>query len=128
MKEEKRTYEKHKVYENYSDDVNAKMKAIRNFVAKKFGKNENVYKVSLDMLADCLNVIEECNIEISRDGLLTVAANGFTQKHPLLTVLKDTQSQALKIMNEFGLNPKSLSKIKLEEDDTLDELNALING
>lgn len=112
----------------YSKAVAAKMKFIRLYIKKHFGE-ENVHEVTLEVLADNLQLIEQCREEISKNGLITTAANGYLQRNPVVDTLRQAQSMVVKICGEFGLTAKAMTKIKGNDaDDDSDDLQALING
>lgn len=99
--------------------------SVRKYLKEKYGRIKPEWKQPLQILQDNLQVYEECKETIERDGLMLKAKNGAWTKHPLIKVSLDAQVQITKYLAEFGLTPKSASKISLlddEEDDALKDL------
>lgn len=99
---------------------------VRKYLKEKYGKVSPEWEQPLEILADNLELYQQCKESIKNDGLLLVAKNGAFTKNSLIKVMFDAQIQITKIIQEFGLTPKSASKINLveEDDDTLKELLA----
>lgn len=99
---------------------------VRKYLKEKYGKVSPEWEQPLEILADNLELYQQCKESIKNDGLLLVAKNGAYTKNSLIKVMFDAQIQITKIIQEFGLTPKSASKINLveEDDDTLKELLA----
>lgn len=99
---------------------------VRKYLKEKYGKVSPEWEQPLEILADNLELYQQCKESIKNDGLLLVAKNGAYTKNALIKVMFDAQIQITKFISEFGLTPKSASKINLveEDDDTLKELLA----
>lgn len=97
---------------------------VRRYLKEKYGKVSPEWEQPLEILADNLELYQLCKESIKKDGLLLVAKNGAYTKNPLIKVQLDAQVQITKLIAEFGLSPRSASKINLveEDDDTLKEL------
>lgn len=97
---------------------------VRKYLKEKYGKVSPEWEQPLEILADNLELYQQCKESIKNDGLLLVAKNGAYTKNALIKVMFDAQIQITKTIQEFGLTPKSASKINLveEDDDTLKEL------
>lgn len=116
-------------YVNYSKSTQAQMEAVTAFLMEKYTTLQAEWSIALQMLATNLEMLQECSKQIKNDGLMVINRFGNYEKHPLLKVRNDAQIQAVKLLNEFGLTPKSLSKLKVEEQDTTEDfISALING
>lgn len=116
-----------KLYTEYSEEVQNYMYVIHKFLNKKFGVINDEWIPSLSMLADNLHIFNLCKEQIRKDGILILDRFGVLVKHPLLKVQTDAQIQIVKLLNEYGLSPKSVGKLK-EVDNEDDILNELING
>lgn len=99
---------------------------VRKYLKEKYGKVSPEWKQPLEILADNLELYQQCKESIKNDGLLLVAKNGAYTKNSLIKVMFDAQIQITKIIQEFGLTPRSASKINIveEDNDTLKELLA----
>lgn len=116
-----------KLYTEYSEEIQNYMYVIHKFLNKKFGNINDEWIPSLSMLADNLHIFNLCKEQIRKDGLLITDRFNVLTKHPLIKVQNDAQIQIVKLLNEFGLSPKSVGKLKAEEEND-DFLNDLING
>lgn len=117
-----------KLYVEYSEEIQNYMYVIHKFLNKKFGNINDEWIPSLSMLADNLHIFNLCKEQIRKDGLLITDRFNVLTKHPLIKVQNDAQIQIVKLLNEFGLSPKSVGKLKAEEDENNDFLDSLING
>ena len=116
-----------KLYTEYSEEIQNYMYVIHKFLNKKFGNINDEWIPTLTMLADNLYIFNLCKEQIRKDGLMIVDRFNVLVKHPLIKVQNDSQIQIVKLLNEFGLTPKSVGKLKSEEEND-DFLNDLING
>ena len=116
-----------KRYSTYSNKVQDYMVSIYQFLEDKFVEVGDEWLLSLDMLASNLDVFVQCEKQIAQDGIMLENRFGIMEKHPLLKVQNDSQIQIVKLLNEFGLTLKSLSKIKLDDDTDDDYLEELMN-
>ncbi|MEE3419430.1 MAG: phage terminase small subunit P27 family [Methanosphaera sp.] len=99
---------------------------VRKYLKEKYGKVSPEWEQPLEILADNLELYQQCKESIKNDGLLLVAKNGAYTKNPLIKVQLDAQVQITKFLSEFGLTPKAQSKIVLNNDDEDDELRELL--
>lgn len=108
----------------YSVSTVKYLNAVRKYLKEKYGKVNSEWEQPLEILGDNLELYQKCKESIKNDGLLLLAKNGAFTKNSLIKVMFDAQIQITKIIQEFGLTPKSASKINLveEDDDTLKEL------
>ena len=108
----------------YSISTAKYINAVKKYLKEKYGKVSPEWEQPLEILADNLELYQQCKESIKKDGLLLVAKNGAFTKNSLIKVMFDAQIQITKIIQEFGLSPKSASKINLvdEDDDELKEL------
>lgn len=117
-----------KLYTEYSEEIQNYLWTIHKFLNKKFGAINDEWIPSLMMLADNLHIFNLCKLQIRKDGLLITDRFNVMVKHPLIKVMNDAQIQIVKLLNEFGLTPKSVGKLKQIEDEEDNFLNDLING
>lgn len=90
---------------------------------------EDVDDAAIKMLAYNYSTFIKANKIIEDEGLTVVSDRGNIAEHPAVKIGRDAQSQALKVMQEFGLTAKSRSKLpKLNTPDTeVSPLEAFIN-
>lgn len=85
------------------------------YVVSKCEEKEVLQQVdwgALDMLAENYDTFLRCNLQVRQDGLMIEGKSGYLEKHPLIKVANDAQIQAVKLMLEFGLTPKSRERVK----------------
>ena len=85
---------------------------------------EDVDIAALDMLARNYSMFINASKQIEKEGTTFINTQGNVTKHPAVTIAKEAQVQAVKIMQQFGLTAKSRSKLpkleKKEEDSPLE--------
>lgn len=110
----------------YSIATNKYLSAVKKYLKETYGKVNTEWEQPLEILADNVELYQQCKDSIKKDGLMMVAKNGAYTKNPLIKVQLDAQIQITKFLSEFGLTPKAQSKINLvnDEDDELKELLA----
>lgn len=117
-----------KLYTEYSEEIQNYMWTLHKFLSKKFGAINDEWIPSLMMLADNLHIFNLCKEQIRKDGLLITDRFGVLTKNPCLKVQNDAQIQIVKLLQQFGLTPYALSKIKSNDDEDDTFLEDLING
>ena len=117
-----------KLYTEYSEEIQNYMYVIHKFLNKKFGNINDEWIPSLFMLADNLHIFNMCKEQIKKDGLMITDRFGVLVKHPLIKVQNDAQIQIVKLLQQFGLTPYAMGKLKQVEDENDDLLNELMNG
>lgn len=86
------------------------------------GVLEEVDTAALDMLARNYSMFINASRQIEREGATITNGRGNIVKHPAVTIARDAQIQAVKLMQEFGLTAKSRTKLpelgKQEEEES----------
>lgn len=116
-----------KMYERYGEEVVKYMWSVHKFLLNKFGYINDEWFLSLQMLADNLNMFFQCREQIATDGIFVENKFGNMDKHPLIKVQNDAQIQIVKLLNEFGLSPKSVGRLKVEDNEDDELLNQILN-
>lgn len=89
---------------------------------------EEVDSAALTMLARNYSMYIKASKQLEADGLTVTSDRGNITPHPLIKVAKDAQTQAMKIMLEFGLTAKSRTKLPKKEDgDEISPFEQFIN-
>lgn len=79
------------------------------------GMMENVDTAALTMLARNYSMFIKASKQLEKDGLTVTSDRGNIAPHPAIKIAKDAQTQAMKVMCEFGLTAKARTKLpKLE--------------
>ena len=84
----------------------------------------------MQLLATNYDIFIQSKQQVKKDGLMITNRFGGLEKHPLLKQITDSNIQCLKLIQEFGLSPKALGKIKDtdSDDEEKDVIRGLING
>lgn len=117
-----------KLYTEYSEEIQNYMWSIHKFLQQKYGNINEEWICSLKMLADNLNVYNMCKEQIRKDGLMITDRFGVMVKHPCLKIMNDIQIQIVKLLQQYGLTPYALSKLKIDDNEDDSFLDDLING
>lgn len=72
---------------------------------------ENVDVCALDMLARNYSMFINASKQIEKEGATITNVQGNIVKHPAVTIARDAQIQAVKLLQEFGLTAKSRTKL-----------------
>lgn len=82
---------------------------------------EDVDSAALTMLARNYSMFIKASKQLEKDGLVIESDRGNITPHPCIKIAKDAQTQAMKVMLEFGLTAKArtkLPKVEQEEEDS----------
>lgn len=82
------------------------------------GMLEQVDAAALTMLARNYSMFIKASKQLETDGLTVTSDRGNIAPHPAIKIAKDAQTQAMKVMLEFGLTAKSRTKLpKMDKED-----------
>lgn len=84
---------------------------------KNKGILEEVDSAALTMLARNYSMFIKASKQLEIDGLTVISDRNNITPHPLIKIAKDAQTQAIKIMLEFGLTAKSRTKLPQSDKD-----------
>jgi len=117
-------------YSGYRDEIQEYMNYIVESLLDKYGEVYPHYIVSLDVLAMNLDIMFQAKETFKNEGFQHADHQGKQRKSGAVQAFNTAQQAAMKIMNQFGLNPMSASKIKdnKTERDTKNYLEDLMNG
>ena len=115
-------------YADFSPVTQTFMSAVEKHLTDKFSKIETQWDGLLMMLADNYELFFDCRAQIKKDGLMIQNRFGNWDKHPLIKVQNDAQIQIVKLVQEFGISPKAISRLtnitENNEDDFIKALTA----
>lgn len=110
-------------YKKYTKKTQDYLQSVETFLISKYGSISNEWSAIIYLLADNLDLYEECKKTVKQHGLYDPASG---KKNPLLCTMKDLQATIHKQIQHLGLSPYAISKIKMEsEDDTEDFIGDL---
>lgn len=72
---------------------------------------KNVDNAALTMLARNYSMFIKASKQLEIDGLTVTSDRGNIAPHPAIKIAKDAQTQAMKVMEKFGLTAKDRTKI-----------------
>lgn len=81
------------------------------------GVLENVDSAALTMLAQNYSMFIKASKQLEIDGLTVTSDRGNISPHPLIKIAKDAQTQAMKVMLEFGLTAKARTKLPKKDNE-----------
>lgn len=96
--------------ENLEPEAKAYIESVLQML-KNNGIIDKVDDAALQMLAYNYSTFIKASKIIEKDGLTVTSDRGNIAEHPAVKIGRDAQTQALKLMTEFGLTAKSRSKL-----------------
>lgn len=110
-------------YAKYTKTTRDYLLNVEGYLTNKYGSVSPEWEATLSLLADNLDLYNECRKSIRTHGIYDASTG---KKNPLLATMKDLQATILKQIQHLGLSPYAASKIKSEiEDDTDDFIDRL---
>ena len=92
------------------------------------GLMENVDTAALTMLDRNYSMFIKASKQLEKDGLTVVSDRGNMAPHPAIKIAKDAQTQAMKVMAEFGLTAKARTKLPHLDSPTESPLEAFVKN
>lgn len=115
-------------YQDYGKETQAFMNAVEKHLTAKFGNIESQWDGLLQMLAEQYEIFIKCKERIKADGLMVTDRFNAPVKHPLLKVQTDSTIQITKLVQEFGISPKAMKGLNLNENNDDEFIEDLTNG
>ena len=115
-------------YQDYSKETQAFMNAVEKHLIDKFGEITPHWDGLLQMLAVQVDLYNQCKAQIKNDGLMVQDRFGSMVKHPLIKCQTDALIQINKLSQDFGLNPRSLKGLNIQENNEDEFLENLTSG
>ena len=106
--------------ENLEPEARAYMQNVLQMLEDN-GIKEDVDDAALQMLAYNYSTFIKASKIVEQDGLTVTSDRGNIAEHPAVKIGRDAQTQALKVMTEFGLTAKSRSKLPKLDDANSEE-------
>lgn len=115
-------------YSEYSLPTQKFMLAVEKHLMDKFSEITPHWEGLLGMLAVQVDLYNQCKEQIKQDGLMVRDRFGSMVKHPLIKCQTDALIQINKLSQDFGLNPRSLKGLNIQENNEDEFLNNLTSG
>ena len=113
-------------YADYNDRVVNYMKSLIKRLEDQYGEIDDEWLASLDLIAFNYQIIQDCKKDMLEHGIEKEDKRGRLSRNPAVAVCNQAQGNLLKLLNSFGLNLMSKSKIKqiggFDDQDGMDEL------
>lgn len=91
------------------------------------GVMKDVDTAALTMLARNYSMFIKASKQLELEGLTVTSDRGNIAPHPAIKIAKDAQTQAMRVMEKFGLTAKDRTKIaKLSENKELSPLEKFV--
>ena len=104
-------------YKNYTKSTQQYMASVEKHLIDKYGKIENHWVGLLTLLATNYDIFIKARERVKQDGVMVTNRFGASEKHPMLKQITDSNNQVIKLVQEFGLSPNSIGKIKPPKED-----------
>lgn len=115
-------------YTDYGRETQQFMNAVEKHLINNFGEINNEWEGVLSMLATQYQVFIDCRERIKQDGLMITDRFNSLIKHPLLKVETDAIIQCNKLVQEFGLSPKSLKGLNVQNNNDEEFIDSLTSA
>lgn len=113
-------------YSEYTLPTQKFMLAVEKHLIDKFGEISAHWDGLLQMLAVQVDLYNQCKEQIKIDGLMITDRFGSLTKHPLIKCQTDAIIQINKLSQDFGLSPKAMLNMKLQENNEDEFLEGLV--
>lgn len=112
-----------KKYSKHSASTRKQMQQVEGYLIEKYGSIKPQWEVTLSLMADDLDMLEQCNDAIKEYGIYDAAMG---RKNPLIATAKDLNATLLKIAQQLGITPWAESKMRdTAEDDPTEFIDNL---
>lgn len=115
-----------KKYADYKPATQSFMNAVENHLISKFGEIKSEWQGLLTILAQQYDIFEMCKESIRENGMMVTDRFGALTKNPLLKVQTDAIIQIKSIAQEFGLSPKSIARLNVQDNNEDDFIDGLV--
>lgn len=112
------------IYKDYPKKVQEYMQNVIDCLKQDYKEIPSSWRVSLDLIADNVDVYLRAKEDIDKNGLLRKDKQGRTFKNQCFPLMTTAQDHIIKLLQSFALTPMSKSKMKNFEsdEDLFDEL------
>lgn len=113
-----------KRYKDYNPKTIEYMAILWESIVKEYGKLDDAYLLSFDMIADNYDILIQARDDIRAHGLRQVDSKSRESKNDSIQIFNTAQSNISKLINQFGKTIMAKSKIKQsasEEESPIDK-------
>lgn len=101
-------------YENNTEQTRKQMADVERYLTDRFGSISPEWGITLTMLADNLDLLEQCKADVRNNGIYDPAIG---KKNPLLATIKDLQNSIMAQAKHLGITPWAAQNIHADETD-----------
>lgn len=108
------------IYKNYPKKVQDYMQNVIDCLKQDYKEIPSSWRVSLDLIADNVDIYLKAKEDIDKNGLLRKDNHGRTFKNQCFPLMIIAEDHVIKLLQSFALTPVSRSKIKNVDADDYD--------
>ena len=107
-----------KKYKNYSERTQVWMQQLVDALEDGGKPIQPAFMVSLDLLADAVEVYEAGMKSIREDGVMMKNDRGYKVKNPAITIVNNEQNYIVKMLPQYGLTKLAKARLaKIDDED-----------
>lgn len=116
------------IYKNYPEKVQKYMQNVIDCLKQDYKEIPSSWRVSLDLIADNVDIYLKAKEDIDKNGLLRKDTHGRTFKNQCFPLMTISQDRVVRLLQSFALTPVSRAKMKnIDPDDTESPLDEFID-
>ena len=100
-----------KIYKDYDKKVIEYMDNLIKRLTNQYGLVNEEWRVSLDLIAFNYDLICKCQEDLAKNGMNVNNSRGVLMRNPSLSTINSAQCNLMRLLNSFGLNIASKSRI-----------------
>ena len=111
-----------KIYKDYDKKVVEYMDNLIKRLTNQYGVVNEEWRVSLDLIAFNYDLICKCQQDLEKNGMDKEKSRGVLVRNPSLSTINQAQCNLMSLLNSFGLNIASksrLGKVEVDNDEAL---------
>ena len=112
------TMDAKKKYKNYSERTKEWMQQLFDALEEGGKQIPQAFMVSLDLLADAVEVYEAGMQSIRDNGVMVANDRGYKVKNPAITIVNNEQNYIVKMLTQYGLTKLAKARLaKIDDED-----------
>lgn len=100
------------IYKDYPKKVQVYMQNVIDCLKQDYKDIPSSWRVSLDLIADNVDIYLKAKEDIDKNGLLRKDSHGRTFKNQCFPLMTTAQDHVIKLLQSFALTPMSRSKMR----------------
>lgn len=108
--------------------ISETIESVRAFLTKKYGQVNAEWELQIGLLQSNLELLEQVQKELKKQGLMVRNRFGILEKNPLIKTMLETQVAVQRGIEQLGISPRSVGKLKEQDSNDVGEImNNLLN-